>query len=81
MCRDLDGNKYKVVMKWNIFVVIREWLFVCVVSGILVFIDKYLVDKDKIIEMDNIDNFFLENLRFDEFFIKGDVEEVNMKIV
>lgn len=81
MCRDLDGNKYKVVMKWNIFVVIREWLFVCVVSGILVFIDKYLVDKDKIIEMDNIDNFFLENLKFDEFFIKGDVEEVNMKIV
>lgn len=81
MCRDLDGNKYKVVMKWNIFVVIREWLFVCVVSGILVFIDKYLVDKDKIIEMDNIDNFFLENLRFDEFFIKGDVEEVNVKIV
>lgn len=68
-------------MKWNIFVVSREWLFVCVVSGILVFIDKYLVDKDKIIEMDNIDNFFLENLKFDEFFIKGDVEEVNMKIV
>lgn len=81
MCRDLDGNKYKVVMKWNIFVVSREWLFVCVVSGILFFIDKYLVDKDKIIEMDNIDNFFLENLRFDEFFIKGDVEEVNVKIV
>lgn len=81
MCRDLDGNKYKVVMKWNIFVVSREWLFACVVSGILVFIDKYLVDKDKIIEMDNIDNFFLENLRFDEFFIKGDVEEVNVKIV
>lgn len=79
LCRDPDGNKYKAAMKWNIPVVIREWLFACAASGTLVPIDKYPVDKDKIIEMDNIDNLPLENLKLDELLTKGDAEEVNMK--
>ena len=79
LCRDPDGDKYKAARKWNIPVVSREWLFACAASGTLVPINKYPVDKDKMIEMDNVDIHPLENLRPDEPLTRDDAEEVNVK--
>lgn len=79
LCRDPDGDKYKAAMKWNIPVVSREWLFACAASGTLVPIDKYPVERDKMIEMDNVHTHPLENLRPDEPLTKDDAQEVNVK--
>ena len=79
LCRDPDGDKYKAAMKWNIPVVSREWLFACAASGTLVPIDKYPVDKDKMVEMENVDINPLEHLRPDELLTKDKAEEVNVK--
>lgn len=79
LCRDPDGDKYKAAVKWNTPVVTREWLFACAASGALVPISKYPVDKDKMIETDNIDIDPLENLRPDELLTKDNGKEVNVK--
>ena len=79
LCRDPDGDKYKAAMKWNIPVVSREWLFACAASGTLVPIDKYPVDKDNMVEMENVDINPLESLRPDELLYKDKAEEVNVK--
>lgn len=57
----------------------REWLFACAASGTLVPINKYPVDKDKMIQMDKADIHPLENLRPDEPLTKDNAQEVNLK--
>ena len=58
----------------------RDWLFACAASGTLVPINKYPVDRDKMIEMDKVDIHPLENLRPDEPLTKDNAQEVNLKI-
>lgn len=81
LCRDPDGNKYKAAVKWNIPVVSREWLFACAANGTLIPINKYPVDKSKVIEMDNFEDGPLENPTTDESNTKEDAQEVKVRVV
>lgn len=69
-------------MKWNIFVVSGEWFFVCVVSGILVFIDDYLLVEGILVIECRSDVCLLDYLDDDKIIFFGeDVKIDNVGVV
>lgn len=69
-------------MKWNIFVVSGEWFFVCVVSGILVFIDDYLLVEGILVIECRSDVCLLDCLDDDKtIFFGEDVKIDNVGVV
>ena len=79
LCQNLDGNKYKAAVKWNIPVVSQEWLFACAASGTSVAIDDYPVHNDsEDVEVKGA-ACGSENLSTDMMVTKEDAQKANVR--